>query len=159
MCPESLAHLARGTAEVGDQVVAKDFKHQGSSHTFTMYARTDNPTCPVCLPNGATICFKDPSRRVRRLAEVTDGPVVATLANGAFYESTFAFANGATATLSEIRGAVFNVIPAIATSDEINEEARRIFTELSPELDPVLAQAAATARIARTQSRGQTVAA
>jgi len=160
MCPESRAHLARGRdANIGDVVTAKEFR-QGQNR-FTMYARTSDPSCPICLPDGATVRFTTLPDAIRQRSEVAEGPIVATLANGAFYDSTFVFVNGAKAQLSEIKDVVFEVIPALATADEIDAEVERVFAEVGRTIEREIAVAAATSRMAvvGAQHGRQTVAA
>lgn len=140
MCPESLVEFVEGReANIGDNAVIRNFTR--GAHHFALYARTSDLDCPICLPDESTVRFTNLPLGIQQRAEV--GPeAVAVLENGAFYTSTFRFDNHATATLDELVGCTFMVIPAI---EEIDREAREVMDEVGRNLG---AEATETAMVA-----------
>lgn len=111
MCAGSLAMGIKERAELGDALVVKSFGHGRGWYPMVyprvkLFAPANNTSCPICLPSGSTVLFRDLSIAIQQRFGV-GAEARATMTGpdvnfGASRDDLFVFSNGSTIKLSEL---------------------------------------------------------
>ena len=106
MCAGSLTMGIKERAELGDALVVKSFEHGRGHPTVKLFAPANNTSCPICLPSGSTVLFRDLSIAIQqRFGVGAEARATMTSPDAIFRASRddlFVFSNGSTIKLSEL---------------------------------------------------------
>ena len=106
MCAGSLAMGIKERAELGDALVVKSFGHGRGSPRVKLFAPANNTSCPICLPSGSTVLFRNLPVAIQEQNGVgAEARAVMTSPEVDFHTSrndVFDFGNGHTIELSKL---------------------------------------------------------